>query len=663
MGEGKAQVFNRFKEKKMKTNFRAIALGLMSLAIVSCDKSEPINNGTNGGELSGEPTRFEMSSSLGAVGVETLSSNTDKADDLRAALHFKGLNLVTKTTLDAEKFGESKFNARWGVKHNGGNYGENCPISKNADLSETEKKTMTQSTVCFIGTNNNSIGEAGAKVKMYSTTQKTLNNITKGIMILGGEAGATPEQQYFMKGKCDPNERIEGVTVGEFQEGRHIPIMTPLVDFSKIKASSPDNGEVKFAPRGSLIGLLLKNKTGEQITITDIIVPKAGALGFAGSFSWAGDGNATFTTEYDASQAGTALELPVYTKGASVKGYVLTNNNADVPCFFVWGFQKSDKKGESFQVQIRYKTSSNKVETTRTFNVYAPTSKVTPSERMFDDGYAYNTSLTIHAGNNTGGSNGTDWNDGGVLQVLRQNPLDYVAPFPIRKDAKGFVNSYKYPVSDVFANLQDDEVGYFTFDEAKMLFTSGKAFLSNYELPTMMQARSILPSDGYVRYDAATSSTKELTEDAQVGNTSVKSYTSKYKTIEEGGRLLVYAVRFIGTEYESAWRYSYEGEVNKKRLVIQCLALETNTGDINQLNEDFFKNKVITERTMLTYGSAYPSAITGYRELGEVALFATSTENGTDQYYRWGGAAVEASTYSATINALLPVLPFYKQLP
>ncbi len=267
----------------MTTNFRALALGLMSLALFSCEKNEP-----NQRQTETESTRFEMNSSLGAVGIESLSSNTDQADEsLRASLHFKGLSQVVKTTLDAAKFGAGKqLQAHWAVKYAAGYYSEPCPVAKAADLKEAEKIQMKKSTVCFIGTNNNTIG--GAKIKMYTTTSETLDNIDKSIMMLDGVVdGAKTNQHklYFTDGKSDPNELIKGLkSTTEFQADRHIPIMTKLEPFAKMQVGGEDNNQVKFAPRGSLIGLNIKNTTGEQMIVTKLLVSATGVFHHKGYF-------------------------------------------------------------------------------------------------------------------------------------------------------------------------------------------------------------------------------------------------------------------------------------------------------------------------------------------------------------------------------------------
>ncbi len=147
-----------------------------------------------------------MSSSLGTVGLETLSSNTDEAsEEFRASLHFKGLNSVATTTLKAEDFGKAgTLKAYWGVSYDGGSRYRIEACKEDVSAEPENLNELTKSTVFFDGRKTSTI--EAKQVKMYSISQLELPNIQKGIMFLDGQ----PEEdtkQYFMKGKCDPNER------------------------------------------------------------------------------------------------------------------------------------------------------------------------------------------------------------------------------------------------------------------------------------------------------------------------------------------------------------------------------------------------------------------------------------------------------------------------
>ncbi len=398
-----------------------------------------------------------------------------------------------------------------------------------------------------------------------------------------------------------------------FQEGRHIPIMTNLVDFKKIKAASSDNAQVKFRPQGSLIGLNLKNRTGEKMIVTAIIVNKGreSALEFGGYFDWSKDGvdengKAGFEAEYT-HEDGNAETLSFLVYKVSQLGYELEDGNTDIPCFFVWGIQNKFKKGKPFLVQIRYKTTVNGTEqTTGTFKVYAPNSKVERA-KIFDEGYAYNTVLTIKKSNNQGN---------GSVSLDFTTPLDFVAEAPaINKRGDAFVLNLDLPHTDLYEDIRDTEVGYYGWEQAKALFN--QAWLKDkYYLPSRYQWQSIAPNynrkslEKHIHFNKVKRK-YHLKEKAQVGETTPQEYSSDYVTVSENGKFVTYALRFKGTEWESAWRYSLEGSESTKDLclLIKCVPLKNypnaSSLDLEQdiAKVDFFVDNKCSIRIFPTYGT------------------------------------------------------------
>ncbi len=406
----------------MKRIIQLLAVASLSLGFASCDKNEDLNNGGQVPKLN-EVQRFELNSSLGEVGLEALSSNTDKApaEGFRATLHFKGLTNAAQTTLNAQKYGLGKREARWGVIYDGGKcLSVNCDES--VSVAPPVPSNLTKSTVYFKASATPNTIE-NASIKMYCQTLTPLTNITEGFMVLEG-TGSTKGRYHSFIGATNPNHRIEGVTLNNFQENRHIPIMTDVVPFSEMLKPLGEN-TVKFAPRGSLIGVSIKNRIDTDIIVTAIIVDKEnGVLSHTGRFDWlARNGQkARFlglsSIIQDLPGEDPEKVFPVYAnKDASTVGYTITKDNTTLPCFFIWGFQKPVKVGKPFQLQIRYKTSASATEqTTRVFNIYPPNSKLVAGTKQFDDGYSYNTTITINTANKTGGSNGEDWNNAGTLE-------------------------------------------------------------------------------------------------------------------------------------------------------------------------------------------------------------------------------------------------------
>ncbi len=596
----------------MKRIFQLLALVSFGLAIGSCDKSEPVQHKGQGESLS-ELRAFEFSSSLHSVSIEPLSSNTDEAaNELRATLHFHGSNTGATTTLKAEDFGAGKREARWGVIYDGDkHHAVNCEEAVSVEPTTSPVKN----TVYFKETTTgNTIQDAG--IKMYCRTLTTLKNITKGFMVLEGNggSGADVTKQYF-RGTTDPNHRIEGLLTSNFQDDRHIPIMTKVEDFAEMTKPLGSNS-VKFAPRGSLIGLNIKNKTGNNIIITHILVQKSGALDYSGYFDWGNvvDDKASFTAEY--TTTATILEFPVYqSKTATDLGYTIANNNTEVPCFFVWGFQNPNKVGEDFQVKFRYKTTGGYERTTEVFNIHAPNSKLVGGTKQFDDGYSYNAILTLN-----------DW-----------TPLDFVAEAPaINKAGNGFITNHNLPpYNNNVGNIQNTNVGYYTWDEAMALFDGSKPFLADYFLPNRYQWRSIIPRK-MVIYTSDTRSKKTFTETAQVGETLAQDYTSEFITVDEGGIFVTYALRFKGTDWVSAWRYAY-ATTAKEKFVIKCLSLKdkpnVNSLDLEQdiVNPSLFTTNACSVRTFPMYGRLFDDGL--IKGIGGVAAFWSSTPEGN--YDAW----------------------------
>ncbi len=682
----------------MKRLFQLIALITLGLSLFSCDKIEPRHKVKGNGELV-KGQVFELNSSLGSVSLESLNSNTDKMSDgnLRAILHFTNSNSPAKTTLKAENFGADKRQARWGVLYNGNqHYALNCE-----EAFSVKPSNPSTNTVYFKETETNNTIE-GASVRMYCYPTETLNDITKGIMLLEGQAGseANSTKQYF-KGETNPNHRIEGLVKASneataFQSGRHIPIMTKLVSFSEMSKPAATN-TVKFAPRGSLVGLNIKNILNKDIIITAIVVKKSGALDYSGYFDWSQIDNqdrASFIAEYTSSQSGTALSFPVYVNGTATDvGYTIPQNNTEIPCFYLWGFQNPNKKGEALQVQIRYKIVGDNTEhTTQAFNIQAPNSIEDGVAKQFDDGYSYQTILTIKLDNQIGGSQGDDWTNDVVIPIAGgRTPLDFMAVYDVNNAPNGqkaLRTSYTYPETDVIADLTEDNAGYYIWTDAVALFDGSNPALDSYLFPTKEQWQAMTPSAANIYFNRE--ATKEsFMESCRVGSLPLQEYSNEFVTIKEGNLYVTYALRFKDTEWESAWRYSFEGAKYEAdpltntlggKMIIKSVGGLKGTGtkldDIK--NSAFFENHPATIRILPCYGCIdyhYGDEDT-HRSIswrGQIAYYWTATAfpavNG--KFWNLGFDNYPYATYKtkASIGHVnwnkraYTIRPFYKQLP
>ncbi len=148
-----------------------------------------------------------------------------------------------------------------------------------------------------------------------------------------------------------------------------------------------------------------------------------------------------------------------------------------------------------------------------------------------------------------------------------RTPLDFVSEATgVNGTANALITHFDIYYSPEWSNSSSPyEVGMFSFAAAKAMFS--KPFLKDYMLPNVYQWQSIIPADpltskDYVLFhqDPEGMRVRTLYEKAQVGqNGEVKTYKSQFITKKEGNNYYVtYALRFIGTKWESAWRYSIE---------------------------------------------------------------------------------------------------------
>ncbi len=722
----------------MTKNFRTLLFAMMGLAILSCSKSNELEPNVNQVKTEGEAVHFQLNASISSIAMESALSTklpTDTEDELRAGLHFNGAKTLTTTELSFSDFGlrmngataGDKINARWGVvrKQIDKYFAINCKDAK--EQYNGDARTLTENTIVYSrGAKANTIGDD--QVTMYCSSKQVgkLKNVEEAWMCLDGVEGKNSTQedltkQYFIAEQggrqinTDPNHRLEPVALGQMQEGRHIPIMSKVEGIANFQSPVDETKKVKLRPRGSLISLSLKNNIGTTMKITGIVVKRDGPFDYSGYFDWAktdAQGQASFVPKYLASQTGSALVFPVYAKGSNTVGYDLANGS-DPVCFFIWGFQRKNKAGEPFQLQVRYKIEGKgDAFTTRVFKVFPPEVQVghNAGKKLFEDGYAYNTSIDIVSMNMKGGSRGTDWSDGGFkpaegVVVMEVNPLSYVSKgYALNKDGSKFVaDDYTNDGKTNYDEYTNEDVGLFTWAEAmrqfgfdisnedkeNRTFTEQEIFNFRqggqkeidhirYHLPNRAEWQSIVPysispevatqnhpnilegitadnwhnkGEEYKKYtyiygdkiggvqlihywkdkilDEVRTNRSSLLSNRTVQIGSVRmtgdQYTSKFITKQEGDVLVTYAKRFIGTPFESAWRYSYDDVAGNNMLYIQCLSLRMNSNiDLRTIiaRKDFFDNSTdVVKRYFPTYG---------HRDLG-----STSVDYSTYGGYYW----------------------------
>ena len=150
-----------------------------------------------------------------------------------------------------------------------------------------------------------------------------------------------------------------------------------------------------------------------------------------------------------------------------------------------------------------------------------------------------------------------DYTDDDIWQAEKRiNPLAYVAEFNINPDGTGFVtDKYATNVS-----------GYFDFDTAVAKFGSFKQDGVKYHLPSSDELKAIIPCDAYITKVPMGSpvNAPNLSEEVTIAKKTIVCR----QDFKGAGNNVCYALRFKGTEYQSAWMYECvkEGEFQVMRI-------------------------------------------------------------------------------------------------
>ncbi len=249
--------------------------------------------------------------------------------------------------------------------------------------------------------------------------------------------------------------------------------------------------------------------------------------------------------------------------------------------------------------------------------------------------------------NMKGGSKGTDWSDGGSkpaegVVIMEVNPLTYVSKGYALNKAVGLF-TWAEAMRQFGFNVPDSDNENKTYSQQEIFnFRQGGVKEINnvrYHLPNRAEWQSIVPYwispqvaaqnnpsvldgvhywTGKVLDEVRTNTASPLSyRTVQIGNVRMTGdqYTSKFITKKEGDVLVTYAKRFIGTPFESAWRYSYDDVAGNKMLHIQCLSLRKNSNVALTTiiaRKAFFDNSTdVVKRYFPTYG---------YRNLGSPSV-------------------------------------------
>ncbi len=598
----------------------------MSFALFSCEKeNKDISSSPSDKQEQVQQednltrTLYTATSEIGNYDV----SQVKEDEELRANVICKGYR-KPDINISFQEF-ENKIKSYWVIL--GEQTNTSGTINRYRTTVPSPNNPPTENTLS-IRTENNKL-----KLRMYAQVEDSFD-VTNKFSMLALDGTLRDDRYLDFTGSTDPNTPIITQVKATGEEQYHLPIMTDIMPFKKV---FKEKNIVHYKPRGVMLAISVINNDCSTININKIEFENNNALWFEGSFdTWtADDGTDTglnvkaisssgVNTSYKAKFIGSRGNEDIsYTiKGGATAGYRIdrelgqTINSAIKEAatkFYIWGYPRDKNKKLKFKITYNRNWRVQIIE--RECTIEQPSGG-------FQDGYVYQLPILIS-------DEAVDNRRAASLGFT--TPLDFVAEGPaINKAGTGFVQYYKLPTTDVVADMKDSEVGYYNWQQAKDLFNGTNSFLANYYLPTTAQWRSIVPYDSqryinFIRVQAK----QTLTEPAQIGENPEEVYTSEYKTVQEPCKYVTYAIRFKGTKWESAWRYSYPttGRIymNRRIMLVKCVPLKGKTGiTLDKItNPEFFIKNPCTIRTFPNYGFNHFDTTTNSYETNARAVGTT----------------------------------------
>ncbi len=660
--------------------YNYLALGLLSLLLFSCDKTQDLDRQQE--QVVDNELRTPYSGEVQMKTLEALEYNTN--DEARATITSNGYTVPSFNVTVLELLYKKNF-VHWGVSGNG-----------DSDAATVVDNFWSTRPNFDIKVNGVAVKQGNpTKVSMYCQIKSSFDvKKTFAWFALGGKL--SDDKRYIdFTGETSPNTKIAGLVKDEEQIYRHLPIMTEILPFNKLLApvGHPAKEVVTFKPRGAFIGLCFINQLGEDVKIESITVAKDNALFFEGKFDmhrgtdnrdlFAGANENSVPTKAQFVGVNEEFTYKVY-KGNN-KGYDLASTAGAVntvkqtaPLFYLWGYPRTGTGSNKLKIKVAFRQSSRFTPTINEFVLDVP------AGNGFQDGKAYRVPLLLE-------------------REPVFNPLSYVAEYDLAKmdNLDGNNHTLKFTetnkiklkagtnqVEEEYSNyVVGKDVGYFSFTQALRLFgydapDDGSTLDALYQtqldagtgdLPPKYKTingkqyylggdgdwRSILPtylkfstenSDGNISWPAGTTLTRSSA--GKVGNVDYPQIplavatVKDYMLLAENG--ITYALRFQGSEHESAWRYqqiktNYTSSWWQSKyyyLVAKCVMLGQNSGKtINDIaNEDFFNNSTeFVERK-------FPSC--GYVDKWGLGLVPTYT-------LRWS-SSFSASSGDVTVSLQTP---------
>lgn len=242
-----------------------------------------------------------------------------------------------------------------------------------------------------------------------------------------------------------------------------------------------------------------------------------------------------------------------------------------------------------------------------------------------------------------------DYTDDDIWQAeQRINPLAYVAEYNINPEGTGFV-------TDLYAT---NVSGYFDFDTAVAKFGSFELDGVKYHLPSEDELKAIIPCD------AATLNAGNITRvpfsfpvDASNLSESVEIAKKSIVCLQDfkgSGNSVCYALRFKGTEYQSAWKYECvkEGDFLVMRITTRNVTDGVTIAKV--ATPEFWQQNNASDIVRIFPASGYKvkAADPAPNSEGFAAYFWTSTPvpTGSASYFGFMGGDTNSSAYIADFH-------------
>ncbi len=610
-----------------------LLLGLISLIAFSCDKEEVLN--PNNEKPVVAESIFETMSEVGAY---------TPTDNMRALITSKGYT-VPQLNVTTEEFKAHNIPAHFGI------FGKGLTATLKTIATPLDSKPSEITEDAFL-IEQPTTTESRTLIKTYCKLPQTLaTDKAFSFLALDGKL-VNGKLHYDTENGTSPNAIIKGIKNGATDEGRHLPIITNILPFSKVFAPLTKES-IRFNPRGVQIGICLINQLAEDVQINKITFEQDNALFFEGNFDCTKGiaSNDYATLESSATSTGEAMLFNGENKEFTFP--IVQDENArlvskagatvdmqlkgELPLFYVWGFPRSGQSSIKLKLHL---TKGGKEVTTKLLSLAIP-------RAGFIEGKAYRLPILITK-------------DILPLDEIRvRNPLDYWAEYDIAYSARALRTSHSLPTS--IDNLQPTDVGYFTFDQTQQIYNNNQTgFLADYVIPNKLQAETIFPGKRAITFNIKSQTeTLNLSDEVQIGDEQLTS-PSDFRQ-KENSAYIYYALRFKdNSKWKSAWRYRKEGT----NLIVDCVAgVKVKDITIDQVTDELFTGINCVTRIFPAYGYINPTIAF----LQTTGTYWTSTEGGytgagTSLYFHFKGSGETASINTYTLGSQKnAVRPYYKE--